>query len=119
MHFTKDPECVAACRRFIEKKLGQRSPELRDRAVLVASELVTNVILHTTNGGTLEVVISPTQLRLEVSDVSQLHPVEGPPGLSTVRGRGLPIVSSLSDSWGVHDSRRGKTVWATFGISPD
>lgn len=116
IHFTKDPGCVAACRGFVENELGQRSPELRDRAVLVASELVTNAILHTANGGTLDLIISPTQLRLEVSDGSHTAPVERAHGPSDVCGRGLPIVSRLSDDWGVRRSPSGKTIWATFGI---
>src|ERR1700722_34276 len=70
MHFTKDPECVAVCRDFVVQTLGPRPVELVDRAVLVASELVTNVIRHTSNGGTLEVIFGSDQLRLEVSDFS-------------------------------------------------
>ncbi len=114
MHFTKDPECVAVCRHFVEQALRPRPVELVDRAVLVTSELVTNVIRHTPNGGRLELIIAPEQLRLEVTDFSHDQPFELPHGDSAVHGRGLPIVSLLSSSWGVHESRAGKTVWATF-----
>jgi anti-sigma regulatory factor (Ser/Thr protein kinase) len=87
---------------------------LVDRAVLVTSELVTNVILHTPNGGLLELVIAPEQLRLEVSDASHQYPVEVPHGVATDHGRGLPIVASLANDWGVQEGSAGKTVWATF-----
>ena len=74
MHFTKDPDCVAACRDFVKQALCPRPVELVDRATLVASELVTNVIRHTSDGGSLELVVAPEQLRLEVSDFSTISP---------------------------------------------
>jgi anti-sigma regulatory factor (Ser/Thr protein kinase) len=116
MHFTRDPECVAACRDFVEQALRPRPVELVDRATLVTSELVTNVIRHTSDGGLLELVVAPEQLRLEVSDFSHNQPLELPHDESATQGRGLPIVSSLSSDWGVHESRSGKTVWATFDL---
>jgi len=88
--------------------------ELVDRAVLVTSELVTNVIRHTQNGGTLELIFAPEQLRLEVSDLSHDQPLELPHGESATHGRGLPIVSTMSSNWGVQESRAGKTIWAIF-----
>jgi anti-sigma regulatory factor (Ser/Thr protein kinase) len=114
MRFTRDPECVGACRDFVEQALGSRPVELVDRAVLVTSELVTNVIRHTSDGGVLEVVVGPDHLRLEVSDFSHRQPVEVHHSPRATGGMGLPIVSSLSSSWGVQESRAGKTVWATF-----
>ncbi len=116
MHFTKDPDCVAACRDFVKQALCPRPVELVDRATLVASELVTNVIRHTSDGGSLELVVAPDQLRLEVSDLSHNQPLELPHDESAIRGRGLPIVSSLSSAWGVHESHAGKTIWATFDL---
>jgi anti-sigma regulatory factor (Ser/Thr protein kinase) len=114
MHFTKDPECVAACRDFVERALRPHPVELVDRAVLVTSELVTNVIRHTQNGGTLELIFAPERLRLEVSDLSHDRPLELPHDRSATHGRGLPIVSTMSSNWGVQESRAGKTIWATF-----
>jgi signal transduction histidine kinase len=114
MHFTNDPECVAACRDFVAQALRSRPVEVVDRAVLVASELVTNVIRHTPTGGVLEVIVARQQLRLEVSDFSHDQPLELPHGESATHGRGVPIVTSLSSNWGVHQSRAGKTIWATF-----
>ncbi len=116
MHFTNDPECVAACRDFVERALRPRSVELVDRAVLVTSELVTNAIRHTRQGGSLEVVIGPELLRLEVSDYSHSEPRQLPHGESAMHGRGLPIVSTLASDWGVHESGAGKTIWATFDL---
>ncbi len=116
MHFTKDPDCVAACREFIVSALRPRSGDLVDRAVLVASELVTNAIRHTPDGGTIDVQVAPELLRLEVSDASHTHPAELPHGEHATHGRGLPIISSLASSWGVHDSATGKTVWATIDL---
>jgi hypothetical protein len=64
MHFTKAPEGVAACRDFVEEALRSCPVELFDRAVLVTSELASNVIRHTQNGGLLELAIGSYQLQL-------------------------------------------------------
>lgn len=114
MHFTNDPKCVAACREFVAQALHSRPAELVDRAVLVASELVSNVVRHTPNGGKIEVIVAAQQLRLEVSDFSYDQPIPLPHSDTAIDGRGLPIVSSLASTWGVQESRAGKTIWATF-----
>jgi anti-sigma regulatory factor (Ser/Thr protein kinase) len=106
--------CVAECRGFVERALESRPTDLIDRAVLVTSERVTNVILHTPNGGLLELVVATERLRLEVSDISLQTPMEVPHDNTSDYGRGLPIVESLADDWGIRLGGAGKTVWASF-----
>ncbi len=115
MRFTKDQECVAECRNFVDRGLRTHPNELRERVVLVTSELVTNVILHTPNGGQLELVVASQHVRVQVSDFSHDQLTELPHGQFALHGRGLPIVASLASTWGVHENSSGKTVWATFG----
>ncbi len=114
MRFTKDPRCVAECRNFVERGLRSHPKDVRERTVLVTSELVTNVILHTPNGGQLELVVAPEDVRVQVSDFSHDQLTELPHGQFSLHGRGLPIVASLANSWGVQENSSGKTVWATF-----
>lgn len=104
MQITKDPKCVAACRHFVENELDLRSVQLIDRAVLVASELVTNVIRHTPNGGLLELVIAREKVRLEVSDRSREPLALLPYNRSDANGRGLALVSCLATEWGFHET---------------
>lgn len=84
---------------------------------LAASELVTNVIVHTADGGTLKAwdrnVDRP--LRLEVEDFDGRVPrATGLPPASAASGHGLAIVECVSDSWGVDTTSTGKIVWAEF-----
>jgi len=83
--------------------------------VLVASELVTNVVLHTENGGRV-LAWNADPVRLEVHDTSTRPPVvvavvatEAEPG-----GRGLRIIDAICSSWGTTIVPTGKVVWAEF-----
>ncbi|MFJ2947394.1 SpoIIE family protein phosphatase [Streptomyces sp. NPDC087226] len=91
-----------------------------DDATLIASELVTNAVVH---AGT-EVRLT---CRLEqetgalVIEVTDRHPSRAPRGgePETVcardaaeYGRGLRLVAALSDSWGITYRPGAKTVWA-------
>ncbi|MHC3475329.1 ATP-binding protein, partial [Streptomyces sp. 7R007] len=105
---------------------GSPLPErLGEDAVLVASELVTNAVVH---AGT-EVSVA---CRLEeatgalVVEVSDHHPSRAPrdpaaePPYGTAEyGRGLRLVATLAESWGVTYRRGTKTVWARLLENPD
>jgi hypothetical protein len=88
----------------------------RDSAQLVASELVTNAVVH---AGT---VIDLT-LRL-VGPVLQVAVRDGGPGRprvtdvdeSSESGRGLLLVDALAASWGTFFPESGKVVWATVRV---
>ncbi|MEU2054790.1 SpoIIE family protein phosphatase [Streptomyces bungoensis] len=91
---------------------------LVDDATAVVSELVTNAVVHA--GTDVEV-----DWRLEpagsfVVEVSDRHPARAPrdpaPGEAPYEtpdhGRGLRLVATLAESWGVTYRAGGKTVWA-------
>jgi anti-sigma regulatory factor (Ser/Thr protein kinase) len=87
-----------------------------DRAVLIVSELVTNVIRHTDSDAQVRVrTIGDGGLWIEVSDRGQgtpTLPVAGPPESSATGGRGLFLVAASATEWGVDQpSALGKTVW--------
>ena len=110
------PESVPDARRFVSDVLGQVPPELCQTATLLVSELATNVIRHA--GGTLfEVTIDfvPEEARvwIGVTDSGDGEPVVKLPPATSENGRGLQLVGSLADRWGMR-RRRGaaeKTVW--------
>jgi anti-sigma regulatory factor (Ser/Thr protein kinase) len=87
----------------------------------VASELVSNVVQHTEEGGIVEAWDPKPDVpfRLEVSDCDPSLPLS--PGVATDEGgRGLHIVDDVAGEWGVIQRRGGKTVWAHFDRSaPD
>jgi len=91
-------------------------PDLVDVAALLASELVTNAILHARTSLTVDVTSGPRGVRIAVTDDSPTLPRvrDYMPGAST--GRGLQMVASLADAWGTDRNGASKTVW--FELSP-
>jgi anti-sigma regulatory factor (Ser/Thr protein kinase) len=77
---------------------------LLDDAELVASEIVTNALLHGSPAGRavlLAVEVSAGAVRISVADYSDRRPVprELPPD-GAESGRGLHLIDSLAKAWG-------------------
>jgi anti-anti-sigma factor len=91
--------------------------ELVDRAVLVASELVTNAVVHSQGPLRLRLELHQERLQLAVYDQSpRLLALATEPGdLDAEGGRGLLIVDQLASAWGVrHAPGGGKAVWCVL-----
>ncbi|MER5634946.1 ATP-binding protein [Streptomyces nitrosporeus] len=97
-------------RRFLRHRSG---PEETDTAELLLSELVTNALIHTRNGAAVTVTSAPGRLRVEVRDfMTEGQPAPYVPNADDgTHGRGLLLVQSLADSWGVLAQTLGKVVW--------
>jgi anti-sigma regulatory factor (Ser/Thr protein kinase) len=113
------PSSVAVARRRLTSELaaaGIYETTVGD-AALVVSELLSNAIRHAAPlpGAQIRVTwtIDHDELRIGVSDAGDgplpqvAEPSPGAPG-----GRGLGIVESLSDRWGVLREDGETTVWA-------
>ncbi len=87
-----------------------------DVAELLSSELVTNAVLHARSGIELEAARTGSALRVDVRDVGhgQVQPKAQQAPTEAEGGRGLSIVASLAESWGVEESLGGKSVWFTL-----
>jgi anti-sigma regulatory factor (Ser/Thr protein kinase) len=85
---------------------------LRDDAVLVADELVSNAIQHGQGPRScrLTLIDDGRGLLAEVTDSGSGEPHMRTP--DSTGGRGLVLVDRLSKAWGVRWSRGRKTVWA-------
>lgn len=103
-------EMRAALREFLRTR---RRPEETEVAELLLSELVTNALIHTRNGAVVTVTSLPARLRVEVRDfVTGQEPAPYVPNADDgTHGRGLLLVQSLADSWGVTAQALGKVVW--------
>ncbi|MFI7037877.1 ATP-binding protein [Microbispora rosea] len=120
-HFLGSPASVTEARRFITATLG--AWPVVESAELIVSELATNAVRHTASarfGGKFIVSIQaePDQVWLGVAD-------EGGPGVPRLvrpsddeGGRGLFLVASLADNWGVYGNQAGRTVWALLKVDP-
>lgn len=93
-------------------------PELADTAELLASELVTNALVHTDRGAVLDAVLTPEQrLRIEVLDGTARLPGRRTPSEYATSGRGLLLVEALADAWGVQLRGDGKVTWFELGAA--
>ncbi|NEB75324.1 SpoIIE family protein phosphatase [Streptomyces sp. SID14478] len=133
-----NPLAPAAARRFLraafadwtEQELPQAAAlgdRLADDAVVVLSELVTNAVVHA--GTSVELLCRldeatpdgvPAALVVEVTDHHPARAVRNDRGSRTPEtpeyGRGLRLVASLAESWGVTYRPGTKTVWARLPV---
>ena len=109
------PRAAGLARREVRDALTSWGLErLEDTAVLLASELVGNVVQHARHGGsTLEMRIADTGawLRIEVVDADPHLPELHLPAELDESGFGLVLVEALASKWGVDQAAVGKTVW--------
>jgi anti-sigma regulatory factor (Ser/Thr protein kinase) len=110
------PEHVCEARSFVEKCLGDAN-SAADVAVLLASETVTNAVLHSNSrrpGGTvtITVVLVGGGTRIGVTDQGSDLSTPAVKGRGCVSGgHGLFLVQTLSDQWGYVRDELGTTVW--------
>ncbi|MEV8097467.1 ATP-binding protein [Kitasatospora sp. NPDC085879] len=115
-----DLAAVGAVRRRLRAVLDRWGlpPELADTAELLASELVTNALVHTPHGAVFDVELSADRrLRIEVRDGAPGLPGRRAPGDYATSGRGLLLVEAMADDWGVQLRGDGKTTWFELGPS--
>ncbi|MCG7528856.1 ATP-binding protein [Streptomyces sp. OfavH-34-F] len=109
-----DLAAVGEVRGAVRELLRHRWREEPARvAELLLSELVTNALVHTDDGAVVAVSVAPRRLRVEVRDFVPGMPPEPhvPPADDGTHGRGLVLVESLADSWGISPRSLGKVVW--------
>ena len=91
-----------------------------DALCLIASELVTNSMLHAGAPRGREIgvtlVLSPDCVRLEVRDAGDSLPAVREPSNDDQHGRGLIMVGLLADRWNVITQVVGKTVFAEIDL---
>ncbi|MFE1308361.1 SpoIIE family protein phosphatase [Streptomyces sp. NPDC058755] len=111
-----EPERIAEARRHLRELLHDwASGEQVDSAVLLVSEMVTNVLVHTDADSLLlaEVTGEPGErrLRVEVTDAGDDLPHRRHPGELASSGRGLLLIELLAHAWGVDPRGEGKSIW--------
>lgn len=112
--FDAHGSAATTARAAIRSFIGDPNDPILDDVLLTASELISNVILHTNDGGALGIwdpkPAVPLRLEVHDRDPNLPHIVERP----GVGGHGLGIVSKVAADWGVTPTASGKFVWAEF-----
>lgn len=108
-----DLRAVPETRRALRDLLRQWGrPGRAEIAELLTSELVTNALVHTDREAELTATVGPRGLRVEVRDFVARRPkLRVPIADDGTHGRGLVLVQSLADAWGVMTRGTGKVVW--------
>lgn len=108
------PEAVSASRTFVAEVMGGwgAAREQVDDAVLVASEMATNAVIHARSPFRISVGRSRDGINVSVEDVADQRPQVGTGHARSDSGRGLEIVVALSSRWGCDAVPSGKVVWA-------
>ncbi|MFI1303766.1 ATP-binding SpoIIE family protein phosphatase [Streptomyces sioyaensis] len=111
-----EPERIAEARRQVREVLHDwADPDQVDSAVLMVSEVVTNVLLHTDGDALLVAEISgergARRVRVDVADSSDELPHRRCPGELASSGRGLVLLELLAGAWGVDPRGDGKSTW--------
>jgi anti-sigma regulatory factor (Ser/Thr protein kinase) len=91
-------------------------------ALLLVSELVTNAVVHGEGPIELTVRCAETRAVIAVTDGGRRLPVipAKAPGADALAGRGLWMLVTLADDWGIRADPDTKTIWfAMANQSPD
>ena len=119
-------ESVSVVRRFVADVLRRWGYErLFDDVALVATEMATNATLHSGSSHfEVELNIEGEAVRVAVRDhgTTPARTIAGRAAIAAARsldmatttGRGLVLVSSIAEAWGLEDLADGMRAWATF-----
>ncbi|MEE1763220.1 SpoIIE family protein phosphatase [Streptomyces sp. SP18BB07] len=111
-----EPERIAGARQQVRELLHDWTcADQVDSAVLLVSEMLTNVLVHTDADALLVAEMTgdggKRRMRVEVTDASDDLPHKRHPGELASSGRGLVLMDMLADAWGVDPRGDGKSIW--------
>jgi sigma-B regulation protein RsbU (phosphoserine phosphatase) len=114
-----DPGSPAAARRVLGARLRDAGlDELSYDALLLASELCENAVLHAGTGFELAFTIDGGSVTVSVTDhgstAMELRRAV-PSAREDTHNRGLQLVDALATAWGSRHDGRGHQVWFTLG----
>jgi PAS domain S-box-containing protein len=109
----------ARARRFLsERSTAWSLPEpLGDQLALIASELVTNAVLHAHTPLTLTIELRDDRVRVSVRDGSSPPAALRHYRQDALTGRDLGVIAAVSQAWGIEPAVDGKVIWAEFYLA--
>ncbi len=115
-----DGRAAGRARSLVRERLrGWQLDELVDTTVLLASEVVANVIVHTSSAPSLCVARDGAGVRVSVADGSTVPPRHRRHSATATTGRGLEMLVDLADEWGWDPVEGGKVVWFLLRGGPE
>ncbi len=117
-----DANAPAAAREFAHDVCAEWGlDKVATLAELVASELVTNAVVHARTHVDMTMRLTDDTLSVAVRDGDprpMFRPSEsGIEEVTSEHGRGLLLLDAMADAWGTHPTADGKVVWASIGVS--
>lgn len=117
MTLVGEPRDVLLARAFARRTLADQGAETAaDDAVAVISELVTNSVMHGRGPIKATIVVDRDVVEISVADTAPAIPAPRDPDVEDESGRGLQIVTRLSDTWWTEVSDGGKTTTARLPL---
>jgi hypothetical protein len=113
-----EPQSAQLARRLVAQALDGTRESLRRRAALVVSELVGNGVRHGRGGLAVVVDRLPDGWLLQVRDGSAAPPRVRHGARMDEGGRGMLIVTRMSEATGWARTPTGKVVWARLADLP-
>lgn len=107
--FPPEAGSPARVRAYVRQVLGCWGSCRLEEAVLVASELSTNAVVHAGSSFSVVLALLDEGVRVSVRDEAPFSD-DSEPSVDTVHGLG--IVARVSSSWGIERHDQGKTVWS-------
>jgi anti-sigma regulatory factor (Ser/Thr protein kinase) len=103
---------VPEARRFVRDALhALAAAGACDDAETLVSELATNAVLHARTEYTITVARTDGTVRVRVHDMSAVLPRQRTYGADSTTGRGIRLIASIAQDWGVEAEGEGKAVW--------
>ncbi|BCL31034.1 ATP-binding protein [Streptomyces aurantiacus] len=124
MRFTSTPRGARLARRLVSHRLDDwghpYTTPINETLTLITAELSANAVRHGHVPGRdfhVRLTLAEDVVRVEVTDThTEKQPPSRPPATDSLSesGRGLLLVETLADDWGVspRQAAPGKTVWA-------
>lgn len=117
LRLSPDPSAAHDARTWVAGTLSGWPEESVETARLLVSELVSNAVLHARTAIVVACRLDGARARFGVTDGQRGGPISKRFALDSPTGRGMRLVASLAEEWGVQRGPRGKTVW--FVVSPE
>ena len=111
-----DASNVRDARSMVRSIMADQAADLREVAVLLTDEVVTNAVVHGGGQFVLTAEVDARTLKVVVTDPSSATPHVLTPSVDREHGRGMAIVASLASAWGADLDDSGKAVWFTLDL---